>query len=119
MVLFLQDFSLSGTNILKTCEKGANPLQKEENNRIRVDIYGTEYQLRGNASVQHMRLVAGLVDDKMREIARGNARLDLNRLAVLAAVNIADEYMRLRQEYEELLKLLERSQERPQGRLDL
>jgi cell division protein ZapA len=62
-----------------------------------------------------MRLVAGLVDDKMREIAAGNPRLDLNRLAVLAAVNIADEYMRLREEYEELLKIMER----PQGRFDL
>ncbi|GAX90661.1 cell division protein ZapA [Effusibacillus lacus] len=87
-------------------------MQKEDNNRIRVDIYGHEYQLRGRASVQHMRLVAGLVDDKMREIAQSNPRLDLNRLAVLAAVNIADEYLRLRQEYEELLKLMERSQER-------
>lgn len=94
-------------------------MQKEENNRIRVDIYGQEYQLRGKASIEHMRLVAGLVDDKMREIARGNPRLDLNRLSVLAAVNIADEYMRLRQEYEELLKLLERSEERSQGRFDL
>lgn len=93
-------------------------MQKEENNRIRVDIYGTEYQLRGKASVEHMRLVAGLVDDKMREIAGSNPRLDLNRLAVLAAVNIADEYLRLRQEYEELLKILERSQERAQGRSD-
>jgi cell division protein ZapA len=94
-------------------------LQKEDNNRIRVDIYGTEYQLRGKASVEHMRLVAGLVDDKMREIADGNPRLDLNRLAVLAAVNIADEYMRLRQEYEELLKVLERTQQRSQERFNL
>lgn len=85
------------------------------NNKIRVDIYGQEYQLRGDASTEHMRLVAGLVDDKMREIAAGNPRLDLHRLAVLAAVNIADEYMRLREEYEELLKIMER----PQGRFDL
>ncbi|BCJ88096.1 cell division protein ZapA [Effusibacillus dendaii] len=92
---------------------------QKENNRIRVDIYGMEYQLRGKASVDHLRLVAGLVDDKMREIAGANPRLDLNRLAVLAAVNIADEYMRLRQEYEELLKILEREPDRPQGRLDL
>lgn len=94
-------------------------MQKEESNRIRVDIYGTEYQLRGNASTGHIRLVAGLVDDKMREIASHNPRLDLNRLAVLAAVNIADEYMRLREEYEELLKILEQTEERKQGRLDL
>lgn len=115
----MQDFTLSGTNIISEFIKGARPLQKEDNNRIRVEIYGTEYQLRGKASTEHIRLVAGLVDDKMREIAGNNPRLDLNRLAVLAAVNIADEYMRLRQEYEELLKIMERLQERKQGRLDL
>lgn len=94
-------------------------MQKEDNNRIRVEIYGIEYQLRGKASADHIRLVAALVDDKMREIAGSNPRLDLNRISVLAAVNIADEYMKLRQEYEELIKLLERSQERNKGRLDL
>lgn len=56
-----------------------------------------------------MRMVAGYVDDKMRKIASANPRLDTNKLAVLAALNMADEYFRLRLEYEELIKLLEES----------
>jgi cell division protein ZapA len=56
-----------------------------------------------------MRMVAGYVDDKMRQISAANPRLDTNKLAVLAALNMADEYFRLRMEYEELIKLLEQS----------
>lgn len=54
-----------------------------------------------------MRMVAGYVDDRMNEIAKGNHRLDTAKIAVLTAVNIADEYIRLQQEYQELLRLLQ------------
>lgn len=80
---------------------------QEDKNRLTVEIYGQQYRLTGKASSSHMRMVAGYVDDKMREIAQGNLRLDTAKIAVLAAVNMADEYFRLRQEYEELLRLLQ------------
>jgi cell division protein ZapA len=76
-------------------------------NRIRVDIYGQDFNLRGQSDVGHLQLLAQLVDEKMREIAKNNPRLDYAKLAVLAAVNFADEYFRIRSEYEELLKVLE------------
>lgn len=86
--------------------------QKEhETNKIKAVIYGQDYQIKGKASVDHLRLVALLVDHKMKEIGETNPRLDLNRVAVLAAVNVADEYLKLRQEYEELLRLLEQAQQ--------
>jgi len=76
-------------------------------NRLTVEIYGQQYKLSGKASINHMRMVAGYVDDKMNEIAQGNQRLDTAKLAVLTAVNITDEYFRLRREYEELLRILQ------------
>lgn len=78
-------------------------------NKIKAVIYGQDYQIKGKASVEHLRMVAMLVDHKMNEIGEVNPRLDLNRVAVLAAVNVADEYLKLRQEYEELLRILEQS----------
>lgn len=78
-------------------------------NKIKAVIYGQDYQIKGKASVDHLRLVALLVDHKMKEIGDANPRLDLNRVAVLAAVNVADEYLKLRQEYEELIRILEQS----------
>ena len=78
-------------------------------NKIKAVIYGQDYQIKGKASVEHLRMVAMLVDHKMNEIGEVNPRLDLNRVAVLAAVSGADEYLKLRQEYEELLRILEQS----------
>jgi cell division protein ZapA len=77
-------------------------------NRVRVDIYGQEYSLKGQASIEHLKRVARLVDEQMKEIAEQNPRLDYSRIAVLAAVNIADQYLRLCDEYEDLLRTLER-----------
>ncbi|MGZ4032689.1 MAG: cell division protein ZapA [Tumebacillaceae bacterium] len=82
-----------------------------EVNKIKAVIYGQDYQIKGRASVDHLRLVALLVDHKMKEIGDANPRLDLNRVAVLAAVNVADEYLKLRTEYEELIRILEQSQQ--------
>ena len=76
----------------------------EEKNRLNVSIYGQSYKLVGRESPEYMRMIAGYVDDSMHRIGRGNPRLDMGKLAVLTAVNIADEYFRLRQKYEELEK---------------
>jgi cell division protein ZapA len=54
-----------------------------------------------------MRQVASHVDEKMRQIADKNPKLDTTRLAVLSAVNIADDYLRLKQQYDEIMHLLE------------
>lgn len=89
-------------------------MQGDGKNRLTVDIYGQQYRLSGKASTNHLRMVAGYVDDKMNEIGQGNHRLDTAKIAVLTAVNIADEYFRLRQEYDDLLKIL---QEDAKGKL--
>lgn len=86
-----------------------NPKHNDAVNKIKAVIYGQDYQIKGKASVEHLRMVAMLVDHKMNEVGEVNPRLDLNRVAVLAAVNVADEYLKLRQEYEELLRILEQS----------
>lgn len=78
-----------------------------QKNRLTVEIYGQLYRLVGKDSDQHMKKVARHVDDTMKEFAQGNPRLDTTKLAVLSAVNIADEYFKLKAEYDELLRLLE------------
>ncbi|WP_051343548.1 cell division protein ZapA [Alicyclobacillus herbarius] len=81
--------------------------KEEEVNRARVFILGTEYTLRGNASVAHLRQVADKVDAVMEQVAKANPQLESRRVAVLAAINLADELIRLQNEYQELLELLE------------
>ena len=82
-------------------------MNEANKNRLSISIYGQQYTIMGKASSNYMRMVSGYVDDKMRQIAESNRRLDTTKIAVLAAVNIADEYFRLKQEYDELLKLME------------
>lgn len=78
--------------------------------RHSVEIYGQMYHIVGKASSGYVREVARHVDEKMRNIADSNPRLDTTRLAVLSAVNITDTYMKLKQEHEEILHLIEDDQ---------
>lgn len=54
----------------------------------------------------HMRYVAGIVDDKMREINEKNPYLDINKLAVLTAVNVVHDYVKLQEKCEKLERQL-------------
>jgi len=75
--------------------------------RVRVQIYGTEYALRGLGTEEQLRGVAAQVNKVMRDIAAANPQLDQKRVAVLTAVNLADDLQRLRHQYEELMQLLD------------
>ncbi|MFS0780651.1 cell division protein ZapA [Bacillus sp. 1P06AnD] len=65
-------------------------------NKITVDIYGQQYTIVGTESSSHIRLVASIVDDRMREISDKNPNLDVSRLAVLTAVNAIHDYLKLK-----------------------
>ena len=74
----------------------------EQKNKVSVQIYGQTYQLVGPESTGHLRLVATLVDEKMREIASRNKTLDINKVAVLTAVNAMHEYLKISERLEQL-----------------
>ena len=73
----------------------------DKKNKITVDIYGQQYTIVGKESPSHMRTVASMVDDKMREISHKNPNLDVSRLAVLTAINAVHDYLKLKDEKEE------------------
>ncbi|AKO94360.1 MULTISPECIES: cell division protein ZapA [Priestia] len=77
-------------------------MSKRRRNRTTVDIYGQQYNIIGDESTSHVRLVASIVDDKMREINLKNPQLDINKLAVLTAVNVVNDYIKLKEEVERL-----------------
>jgi cell division protein ZapA len=57
---------------------------------ITVDIYDQTYHLRGHDAA-YIRQLAEMVDAKMRAVASHGKTVDSLRVAVLAALNIADE----------------------------
>ncbi|ASA97740.1 MULTISPECIES: cell division protein ZapA [Anoxybacillus] len=86
-------------------------MAEQKKTRITVDIYGQQYSIVGTESSSHIRLVASIVDDKMREISAKNPTLDTSKLAVLTAVNIVHEYIKLKDEYERLLRKMNKEKD--------
>lgn len=68
---------------------------------VRVEIYDQPYNLRGT-DAEYILKLAEFVDAKMRSVAEQTSTVDSLRLAVLAALNIADEYHLLKKKYESL-----------------
>lgn len=68
---------------------------------VSVDIYDQVYHLRGT-DAEYIERLAALVDEKMRAVASHGSTVDSLRVAVLAALNIADELISLRARYETL-----------------
>ncbi|MGI6097861.1 MAG: cell division protein ZapA [Dethiobacteria bacterium] len=64
--------------------------------RVTVNILGEEYIIRGNSSKEHMLEVASYVHQLMQKIANRNPHMSRQRLAVLTAINLADEVLRLK-----------------------
>ena len=64
----------------------------EENNRVTVKIYGQEYTIAGDTPREHIMRVADYVNTKMHEIAKALPGGSVSSLAVLSAVNVADDY---------------------------
>src|SRR5207302_11505121 len=71
------------------------PLKDPSNNAVRVEIFDQAYNLRGS-DAEYILKLAEYVDSKMRAVAEQTHTVDSARLAVLAALNIADEYHLLR-----------------------
>jgi cell division protein ZapA len=60
-----------------------------------VEIFGEVYNVRGSDENGHLQILADLVDRKMREVA-GHVKGDTARIAILVALNLADELSQLR-----------------------
>ena len=76
-------------------------MAKSSDESVRVEIYDQTYNLRGS-DPQYIQKLADYVDGKMRTVAQQTSTVDSLRLAVLAALNIADEYHILKRKYEDV-----------------
>jgi len=65
---------------------------------VTVEIYGERYVLKGDADPDYVKRLAGVVDRKIREAAGQLPGTPLGKLAILAAVNLAHDYVKLLEE---------------------
>ena len=74
----------------------------KEPQSIRVVIFDQEYFMRGDLNEEYIQKLAKYLDTKMRSIAERTRTVDTLRVAMLAALNVADEYHQLKARYEEV-----------------
>ncbi len=75
--------------------------------KVNVTIFGESHVVVGNDDPTRIEGLAATVDRKMRLIWQRNPRLSSYKVAVLAALNLADELAQLKEEHQALVKLLD------------
>lgn len=79
---------------------------------VKVQIFGQMYAIRGELDEAYVQKLAAYVDEKMRAIADATATVDTQKLAVLAALAIADELQSTQKERGDQEELLREQAER-------
>jgi cell division protein ZapA len=78
-------------------------MPKSENkdpNRVPVVIFGQTYNVRAEENAAHIEELARYVDTKMRTIADATGTGEPLKVAILAALNIADEFFKVEESLE-------------------
>lgn len=69
----------------------------EKAGHVQVEIFGQTYSVKSSGDAAYVRKLAAFVDEEMKDVSRASGAVDSLRVAVLAALNLADECFRLRQ----------------------
>ncbi len=67
-----------------------------DSSTVQVTIFGNQYKIQGDASPEYIKKLAVYVDKKMDEISASMSSPNLLQIAILTALNIADEYHQLK-----------------------
>jgi cell division protein ZapA len=68
---------------------------------VHVEIFGQTYAVKAGGDPSYVEQLAASVDRQMKEVSRASGAVDSLRVAVLTALNLADDCARLRREAEE------------------
>lgn len=79
---------------------------------VDVKIMGQKFTLRSDDEEQYVLKVAAYVDSKMQEITNSATPIGKYNVAMLVALNIADEYHRLKDAYDAVTGRVNRLSER-------
>lgn len=74
----------------------------EDKVRFTIDIYGNSYKMVGTYSPKYVKQLSAYVNEHMNAVAKGNPRLDTQKVAILALVRMADEFFQLHQHLEKV-----------------
>lgn len=69
---------------------------------VKVEIYNQSYNIRGNGDPEYITQLAEFVDRRMRDVAAATLTVDSLKVAILAALHIADELHQLKKRHEQM-----------------
>ena len=69
---------------------------------MKIDIYDQSYNVNADQNEEYLQELAAYVDSKMRAVGEAARTVDSLKVAVLAALNIADEMFTLRERQREI-----------------
>ena len=78
---------------------------------MEVNIFGHDYTVKTDADSEYIQKIANYVDEKMGEIMRNTKTVSTLNVAILAALNIADDFFKEVQKREELITEVEHRSE--------
>src|SRR3954452_23077645 len=88
----------TGTDHINVGKTGMEPTTTPT---VRVEIYNQTYNIRSDGDTEYIIQLAEFVDGRMREISSGTLTVDSLKVAILAALHIADELHRLKNMHEQ------------------
>lgn len=74
--------------------------------RVTVTVGGEHYTIRGDSEPDRVQKVAAIFDERLRLTERSYPSLSPAKAAVLAALNLTDDYLRLQEDYQQLLAMV-------------
>ena len=89
--------------------------KKNSLNKVTVNIYNEDYIVKGNEDPEYIHMLGSYVDRRMRMIGQRNHNLSTTKVAVLTALNLADELNKLQEDYDQMIKALEEEKKNRQG----
>ncbi len=78
---------------------------------MKIEIYDQVYNVNADGNEEYLHELAAYVDGKMRSIADATHMVDSLKVAVLAALNIADETFAMRKRMEKCVSMVEKALE--------
>ena len=84
--------------------------------KTKVEISGEKYTLVGDTSPEQMSEIVAYVNEIMKKLSERNPKLNRSQVAILAALNVADEMFKLKYEYENIVHMLEPEKNKKKNR---
>lgn len=83
--------------------------------KVTVEIFNEEYVVRGDENPDYIDMLATYIDRRMKMVQKRNPNLSSTKIAVLTALNLADELNKLQEDYDELVRKMEEEKKNRMG----